>query len=107
PVNVGVVGDAKAVLEQLVAEGEGKLNPKRYSGWVDHLRAINEEKTAEGEARMSSDEVPIHPLRLCKEVRDFLDRDAVLVVDGQEILNFGRQSIDRKSTRLNSSHVSI
>ena len=42
---------------------------------------------------MSSDEVPIHPLRLCKEVRDFLDRDAVLVVDGQEILNFGRQSI--------------
>jgi acetolactate synthase-1/2/3 large subunit len=39
------------------------------------------------------DEVPIHPLRLCKEVRDFLKRDAILVVDGQEILNFGRQSI--------------
>jgi acetolactate synthase-1/2/3 large subunit len=32
-------------------------------------------------------------LRLCKEVRDFLDRDAILVVDGQEILNYGRQSI--------------
>jgi acetolactate synthase-1/2/3 large subunit len=26
-------------------------------------------------------------------VRDFLDRDAILVVDGQEILNYGRQSI--------------
>jgi acetolactate synthase-1/2/3 large subunit len=26
-------------------------------------------------------------------VRDFLKRDAILVVDGQEILNFGRQSI--------------
>jgi acetolactate synthase-1/2/3 large subunit len=37
--------------------------------------------------------VPIHPLRLCKEVRDFLKRDAILIVDGQEILNFGRQSI--------------
>jgi acetolactate synthase-1/2/3 large subunit len=32
-------------------------------------------------------------LRLCKEVRDFVDRDAILVVDGQEILNYGRQSI--------------
>ena len=37
--------------------------------------------------------MPIHPLRLCKEVRDFIDRDAILVVDGQEILNFGRQTI--------------
>jgi acetolactate synthase-1/2/3 large subunit len=42
---------------------------------------------------MSNDQVPIHPLRLCKEVKDFMRRDAILVVDGQEILNFGRQSI--------------
>ncbi len=37
--------------------------------------------------------LPIHPLRLCKEVRDFMDRDAIIVVDGHEILNFARQSI--------------
>src|SRR5437016_13670100 len=43
--------------------------------------------------QMSSEDTPIHPLRLCKEVRDFLRRDAILVVDGQEILNYGRQSI--------------
>ncbi len=35
----------------------------------------------------------MHPLRLCKEVRDFIDRDGILCVDGQEILNFGRQAI--------------
>jgi len=53
---------------------------------------------------MSDDKVPIHPLRLCKEVRDFLRRDAILVVDGQEILNFGRQSIPTFTAghRLNS-----
>lgn len=28
--------------------------------------------------------VPIHPLRLCAEVRDFMYRDAILVVDGAE-----------------------
>ena len=42
---------------------------------------------------MNSDQVPIHPLRLCKEIKDFLDRDAILSVDGNEILHFGRQSI--------------
>jgi thiamine pyrophosphate-dependent acetolactate synthase large subunit-like protein len=48
--------------------------------------------------------VPIHPLRLCKEVRDFIDRDAILVVDGQEILNYGRQTLDTyyPGHRLNS-----
>ena len=104
PCNVGIVGDAKAVLEQLVEEGEGKLSPGRYSAWVNHLREINQVKTAEGEAKMSTDQVPIHPLRLCKEVRDFLDRDAYLIVDGQEILNFGRQSIPtfEPGHRLNS-----
>jgi acetolactate synthase-1/2/3 large subunit len=91
--DVGLVGDAKVVLEQLLAEGEGKLSASRYASWVSHLREIDQEKTAESEAKMNTDAVPIHPLRLCKEVRDFLDRDAYLVVDGQEILNFGRQSI--------------
>jgi thiamine pyrophosphate-dependent acetolactate synthase large subunit-like protein len=37
--------------------------------------------------------MPIHPLRLCREVRDFIDRDTILTVDGHEILNFARQSI--------------
>lgn len=42
---------------------------------------------------MSAGSRPIHPLRLCKEIRDFLPRDAVLCVDGQEILNYARSAI--------------
>ena len=42
---------------------------------------------------LHSDKVPIHPLRLCKEVRDVITRDTILVTDGHEILNFARQSI--------------
>ncbi len=34
-----------------------------------------------------------------KEVRDFIDCDAILVVDGQEILNYGRQSIPTFNSR--------
>ena len=92
-VDVPIAGDARAVLEQLHAEAEGKLDPRRWAAWTGKLRALDAEKSAEVDRAMSSDATPIHPLRLCKEVRDFLRRDAILVVDGQEILNYGRQAI--------------
>ena len=104
PVDVPIAGDARAVLEQLRAEADGKVNPKRYAPWTGKLRTLDAEKGAEQDKAMSRDELPMHPLRLCKEVRDFLKRDAILVVDGQEILNFGRQAIPTYTPghRLNS-----
>jgi thiamine pyrophosphate-dependent acetolactate synthase large subunit-like protein len=104
PADVGIVGDAKAVLMQLTEAAEGRLDSRRYASWREYLGRIEARKKAEAEAAMSTDQQPIHPLRLCKEVRDFLDRDAILVVDGQEILNYGRQSIPtfEPGHRLNS-----
>jgi thiamine pyrophosphate-dependent acetolactate synthase large subunit-like protein len=102
--DVPIAGDARAVLEQLRTEAEGKINPRMYANWTGKLRTLDAEKGSEQDKAMSSDELPIHPLRLCKEVRDFLKRDAILVVDGQEILNFGRQAIPTYTAghRLNS-----
>src|SRR4029453_7738498 len=103
-VDVPIAGDAKAVLEQLRVEAEGKLSPKRYTTWTGKLRTLDAEKGAEQDKAMSVEQTPIHPLRLCKEVRDFMRRDGILVVDGQEILNFGRQAIPTFTAghRLNS-----
>jgi thiamine pyrophosphate-dependent acetolactate synthase large subunit-like protein len=92
-VDVPIAGDARAVLDQLRAEAEGKISPKRYTAWTGKLRTLDAEKGAEQDKSMSREETPIHPLRLCKEIRDFMRRDSILVVDGQEILNFGRQAI--------------
>jgi thiamine pyrophosphate-dependent acetolactate synthase large subunit-like protein len=104
PADVPIFGDARAVLSQLTAEAKGRLDKGRYRTWVERLKSIDAEKGLESEKAMSDDKVPIHPLRLCKEVRDFLRRDAILVVDGQEILNYGRQSIPTFTAghRLNS-----
>jgi acetolactate synthase-1/2/3 large subunit len=93
PVDVGIVGDAKAVLEQMLQLVRGKFEPQKETPWIDALREQDLKGQARLEPFMHSDAVPIHPLRLCKEVRDFLPRDGILVVDGQEILNYGRQSI--------------
>jgi acetolactate synthase-1/2/3 large subunit len=92
-VDVPIAGDARAVLEQLRAEAQGRIQPRQYAGWTGKLRTLDAEKSAEMDKAMSGDAAPIHPLRLCKEVRDFVRRDAILVVDGQEILNYGRQAI--------------
>ena len=91
--DVGLVGDARAVLDQLTAAARGRVDPKRYVEWRAKLLSINTEKQATQERELSTDQMPIHPLRLCKEVRDFMPREAILCVDGQEILSYGRQSI--------------
>jgi len=93
PVDLGIVGDAKAVLAQLIEEGRGKPWGTKYLSWVNKLKQEDDDHWKEAEPLMTSNKMPIHPLRLCHEVRQFLKRDAVLVVDGHEILNFGRQSI--------------
>jgi acetolactate synthase-1/2/3 large subunit len=93
PADVGIVGDARAVLAQLVAAADGRVDRRRFESWREHLRSVEASKRQDAEAAMSTDQTPIHPLRLCKEIRDFIDRDAILSVDGQEILNYGRQSI--------------
>jgi len=91
--DVGIAGDAKAVLAQFLDVGAADFHAERRKRWTSYLAGQDEEKRAEQERQMSTNGRPIHPLRLCKEVRDFLPRDAVLCVDGQEILNYARAAI--------------
>ncbi|MEM7252673.1 MAG: thiamine pyrophosphate-binding protein [Pseudomonadota bacterium] len=91
--DLGVVADAKTALGQLLAATKGTITPDTYRTWRERLAGRNTSKQVEQEEVLKNPATPIHPLRLCSEVADFMDRDAVLVVDGQEILNYGRQSI--------------
>ena len=91
--DVGVVADAKFALTQLTQALKGKVTPDTFRSWRDRLRGHNSSKTQAQEEALATSATPIHPLRLCKEIRDFMDRDAILCVDGQEILNYGRQAI--------------
>lgn len=93
PVDVGILGDAKAVLKQMTKESRGKFTAKSIQPWIDKLRKIDREREAKVSPLLNSSQKPIHPLRLCKEVGEFLPRNAILVVDGQVILNYARQSI--------------
>jgi len=103
-VHIGIVGDCKAVLQQLLAAMPGRVNAGNYTPWRKKLGEGEAAKRKETGGGMSMNATPIHPLRLCEEVKNFMRRDAILVVDGQEILNYGRQSMPTFSPghRLNS-----
>jgi thiamine pyrophosphate-dependent acetolactate synthase large subunit-like protein len=92
-VEVGIIGDAKLVLQQLTSEAKGHFNPREETPWVSQLSAKHRSNLERSSPLLHSDKVPIHPLRLCNEVKNTISRDTILVVDGHEILNFARQSI--------------
>ncbi|MDP2707180.1 MAG: thiamine pyrophosphate-dependent enzyme, partial [Burkholderiales bacterium] len=92
-VDIGIVGDCKAVLQQLLAALPGRVDAGRFAPWRDKLAAGEATKRKETGGGMAMNATPIHPLRLCEEIKNFMQRDAILVVDGQEILNYGRQSM--------------
>jgi thiamine pyrophosphate-dependent acetolactate synthase large subunit-like protein len=97
--DIGAVADAKVAFAQLTEAIKGKVAPASYETWRERLRSRNVQKLAEAEQALSNNNSPIHPLRLCKEVRDFIDRDCVLCVDGQETLNYARQAIPQFTAR--------
>jgi thiamine pyrophosphate-dependent acetolactate synthase large subunit-like protein len=96
---IGIIGDAKLVLQQLAAEAKGRFNGNTESTWVAQLAAKHRSNLERNAPLLHSDKTPIHPLRLCNEVKDVISRDTILVVDGHEILNFARQSIPAFSAR--------
>ncbi len=91
--DIPIVADAKNALGQLNKAIEGRIDPSRYEQWRNSLAEKEASKRSAPGSNSLSDAVPIHPLRLCEEVKNFMNRDAILVVDGQEILNYGRQSM--------------
>ncbi len=103
-VDIGIVGDCKAVLQQLLDALPGRVDASNYGPWREMLRSGDAKKKGETSGGMAMNKTPIHPLRLCEEVKNFMKRDAILCVDGQEILNFGRQSMPTfaPAHRLNS-----
>jgi thiamine pyrophosphate-dependent acetolactate synthase large subunit-like protein len=90
-IDIPIVGDCKSVLQQL-CEAVDARTAERFQGWRQKLADGEAAKRTRAGGNYPTDG-DIHPLRLCEEIKNFMQREAILSVDGQEILNFGRQSI--------------
>jgi thiamine pyrophosphate-dependent acetolactate synthase large subunit-like protein len=103
-VDIPIVGDCKAVLGQLLEAIKGKVSPNNFKAWRQKLHDGEQQKRTAAGANRPADDGDIHPVRMLEAIRDFMNRDAILCVDGQETLNFGRQTMPTFSPghRLNS-----
>jgi thiamine pyrophosphate-dependent acetolactate synthase large subunit-like protein len=103
-VDIPIVGDCKAVLGQLLQGIKGRIEPDKYAGWRKQLSDGEAAKRSSAGANKLQEDGDIHPVRMLEAVRDFANRDAILCVDGQETLNFGRLTMPTYAPghRLNS-----
>ncbi len=105
-VDIAITSDARQALEQInkTIANTPCFNNSKFTQWTEYLHATNLERIKRVEPLENSQQVPIHPLRLCKELRSLLDRNSIVSIDGNEILHYGRQSIPayRPGSRLNS-----
>lgn len=86
-IDLPVMSDLKAFLtvcNERIAENNlsGGLT-RRFSGWIETIKRADAEGKAPHLPTWESDNTPIHPMRLAKEVDRFMDReDDIVVADG-------------------------
>ena len=89
-VSVGILGDIGAVVEQMAAEAaKGSWAAGRLDPWIDRLRA-DRKAWMERLESFSTDETPLHPMRVFTELEGETDDDTVLIFDGGDYAQWGR-----------------
>lgn len=93
-IDAGVVGDSKAVLRQIMdgLQASGYRSPGK--AWVEEVMTEDRALKAADEPMLNSEQSPIHPMRLMKELRDVLDEDATVIGDGGDIVTFAARVLD-------------
>ena len=86
-VDLPIVGDVKGLVSQcnqlIQQDNLGQTLTDRFSPWIDTLNQAHADGKALSENDWASDNAPIHPLRLAREVDQFMDReDDLVVADG-------------------------
>ncbi|MHA1426731.1 MAG: thiamine pyrophosphate-binding protein [Candidatus Helarchaeota archaeon] len=93
-VELGILGDCKLVLQQMLAlvKKQTPVAPQE-SDWLQSLKEAREKYIAGMQKSRTSDAIPIKPQRLVKEIDDFLDENAIVIIDGGDIAFFALEQI--------------
>ncbi len=86
---VGLVGDVGLSMAQLT-EATRQLDTNE---WLAYVQAEEQKALERESAALNADTVPIHPMRLCREIRDFIDDETTVIGDGGDIVSYGARVI--------------
>ncbi len=89
PVAAELYGSVAGTLEALRSAGGADR-----SGWVNELRAVENEKRASEQEDLTDNRSPLHPMRVYGELGQVLDRNAVVIGDGGDFVSFAGRMID-------------
>ena len=78
PIKLGMQGDVKVSLAKMIENGEPS-QPR--SEWIDRIQELVHNWSEEVAPLVDSEDIPMRPERLCKELTEHLPSDAILVSD--------------------------
>ncbi len=93
PITLGIVSDCKLFLKQILEEVK-KTQKVEKSDWLNSLAEMRQSNIDTTNKRASKDKIPIIPKRLVKDVLEYIDDDAILIIDGGDIAAFAVEQID-------------
>jgi acetolactate synthase-1/2/3 large subunit len=74
---IGMLSDVGAGLDALAVMADAM----KHDEWLAHTQKFVDEWRVEAEKARSSDQVPMRPERICKELTEVLPKDAILIAD--------------------------
>jgi acetolactate synthase-1/2/3 large subunit len=80
---VGDIGASVTAIREAATSDSG-----RTTKWIEELRHVETEKRGEEQEMLDDDRSPLHPMRVFKELGEFLDRDAIVIGDGGDFVSF-------------------
>ncbi len=88
--DVNLTGDIATTLVALAPDGD----VPDHSAWLETLRETEAEKRAAEEPELNDDRSPLHPMRIYKELKEVLPRDAIVIGDGGDFVSYAGRVID-------------
>ncbi len=104
PITLGIVADCKQYLTQIL-EASKKTEKIEKRDWLETLVATKQRISSTYMKKASKDKIPIIPQRMVKEVFEFMDDDAILILDGGDIVAYALEQIHIYKERKPLSHL--
>ncbi|ONI77993.1 acetolactate synthase [Actinosynnema sp. ALI-1.44] len=84
-------GDLSGILAGMAAWHGDRRD---HEQWISQLRDQEHAKRATDRAELEADSEPIHPARIIGELKQVLDRDAIIIGDGGDFVSYAGRYLD-------------
>jgi acetolactate synthase-1/2/3 large subunit len=93
PITLGIIGDCRLYLKQMLEEAKKSKKVEKRE-WLESLQGLRANFKEKFFKKILKDKLPILPERLVYETMEFMDEDAILVIDGGDIACYTVEQIN-------------